>query len=96
MSQRHRPRAMKLSAGVIVFLSLLMAVATILGIVGALRYSIYMVGLAFFPFSSSLSRILVLALMICVYPHVAFIKEVHEGITTKERDTHVQQSRCCI
>jgi hypothetical protein len=91
------------SAGAIVFLSLLMIVATILGIVGALRYNIYMVGLAILPFFIEFIAYLgygpywlVPIVALCVYPHVMFIKEVHEGIMTKERYTHEQQSCCCV
>jgi hypothetical protein len=68
-----------------------MIVATILGIVGALRYNMYMVGLAILPFFIECIACLgygpywlLPIVALCVYPHVMFIKEVHEGIMTKE------------
>jgi hypothetical protein len=78
-----------------------MIVATILGIMGALRYNMYMVGLAILPFLSSVSLVLVIEGPYWLLPIVAlcfvmFIKEVHEGIMTKERYTHEQQSCCCV
>jgi hypothetical protein len=90
-------------AGLVV-LTLVMMLCSILGIVGALRYNRYLVGAALLPHFVDIISMLIQPeylwglpiTLLLIYPHVVFIKEVHDGIMTKETYAREQASCCCV
>jgi hypothetical protein len=75
----------------------------ILGIFGALHFNPYMTGIAAASFCFDFVRALVGNSLIGVtfsgyfaYPHFFFIKEVREGIMSKENYNNERMSCCCV
>jgi hypothetical protein len=74
-----------------------------LGIMGAIQYNVYMVGAAalhicvVIGFALSNFNIFGVALFaFFLYPHIFFIKEVRDGIMSKENYGNERHSCCCV
>jgi hypothetical protein len=77
--------------------------ACALGIMGAIQYNVYLVGAAALKFCVDIAFAIIhfnifgVALSaFFLYPHVFFIKEVREGIMSKENYDNERHSCCCV
>ena len=94
--------ALQMNVPAFIGMKVLQIFCTIAGIIGAIQYNLYGVGLAvimytcqiIFGFLTLNPFILVQAFFL--YPHIFFIKENNKGIMTKENYHNEKQSCCCV
>jgi hypothetical protein len=93
----------KMPLGALIAFEILQIVVYAAGIVGALRYNIYLVGVSMagycFAIAVNLMTLNIFGL-ICpaffAYPHLFFIQEVRKGIMSKENYYNEEMSCCCV
>jgi hypothetical protein len=93
----------RLPVGGFIAIQSLKIICCILGIFGALHYNLYMTGIAAAAFCFDFVRAMVgfniFGLIFSgffAYPHFFFIKEVREGIMSKENYNNERMSCCCV
>jgi hypothetical protein len=89
--------------GVMIAHVVIKIILSTLGVLGAMKFNMYMVGLAaasyFFDMVLGfigLSVIVVVTQALFLYPHFFLIKEIREGIMSKENYPVEKQSCCCV
>jgi hypothetical protein len=77
-------------------------ICCIFGVLGAIQYNVWMVGTAALKLGIDIVVVLcsfnftkMVAFSLFLYPHVFFIKEVRQGIMSKENYANERQSCCC-
>ena len=90
-------------APLVIIMVLLSMVAFSLGIVGAMRYKVWMIVVAIVVYCiSAVMELLSLNLLgfaitaLFAYPHFVLVSEIRRGIMTKETYPIEQQSCCCV
>lgn len=90
-------------APLVIVIMLLTMIGFILGILGAIKYKIWMIVIAIFVYcitaifellSFSIIGFIITGLF--AYPHFVLVHEIRRGIMTKERYPIEQQSCCCV